>query len=64
LKGTAKRGSTLATIEGSHLQGFRQRHDLLAIFLSGSIEIAQLLVPGRHTRLLLRLTLKMSLGAE
>jgi VanZ family protein len=34
--------------------GFRRRHDLLAIFLvifSGSIEIAQLFVPGRHARL-------------
>ena len=34
--------------------GFRRRHDLVAIFLvifSGSIEIAQLLVPGRHARL-------------
>jgi VanZ family protein len=34
--------------------GFKRRHDLLAIFLvifSGSIEIAQLFVPGRHARL-------------
>ena len=34
--------------------GFKGRHDLLAIFLilfSGSIEIAQLFVPGRHARL-------------
>jgi VanZ family protein len=34
--------------------GFRRRHDLLAIFLvvfCGSIEIAQLFVPGRHARL-------------
>jgi VanZ family protein len=34
--------------------GFNRRHDLLAIFLvifSGSIEIAQLFVPGRHARL-------------
>jgi VanZ family protein len=34
--------------------GFRRRHDLLAILLvifCGSIEIAQLFVPGRHARL-------------
>ena len=34
--------------------GYKRRHDLLAIFLvifSGSIEIAQLFVPGRHARL-------------
>ena len=34
--------------------GYKRRHDLLAIFLvifSGSIEIGQLLVPGRHARL-------------
>jgi len=34
--------------------GFKRRHGLLAIFLvifSGSIEIAQLFVPGRHARL-------------
>jgi hypothetical protein len=34
--------------------GFKRRHDLLAILLvifSGSIEIAQLLVQGRHARL-------------
>ena len=34
--------------------GFSRRHDLLAMFLilfSGSIEIAQLFVPGRHARL-------------
>jgi VanZ family protein len=33
---------------------FKRRHDLLAIFLvifSGSTEIAQLFVPGRHARL-------------
>ena len=33
--------------------GFKRRHDLLAILLilfSGCIEIAQLLVPGRHAR--------------
>ena len=34
--------------------GYKRRHDLLAILLvifSGSIEIAQLFVPGRHARL-------------
>jgi VanZ family protein len=34
--------------------GYKHRHDLLAITLvifSGSIEIAQLFVPGRHARL-------------
>ena len=34
--------------------GFKRRHDLLAILLvlfSGSIEMAQLFVPGRHARL-------------
>ena len=34
--------------------GYKRRHDLLAIFLvifCGSIEIAQLFVPGRHARL-------------
>ena len=34
--------------------GYKGRHDLLAILLvifSGSIEIAQLFVPGRHARL-------------
>jgi VanZ family protein len=34
--------------------GYKRRHDLLAIFLvifCGSIEIAQLVVPGRHARL-------------
>jgi VanZ family protein len=33
--------------------GYKRRHDLLAIFLvifAGSIEIAQLFVPGRHAR--------------
>jgi VanZ family protein len=33
--------------------GFKRRHDLLAIYLvifSGSVEIAQLFVPGRHAR--------------
>jgi VanZ family protein len=34
--------------------GYKRRHDLLAVLLvifSGSIEIAQLFVPGRHARL-------------
>lgn len=34
--------------------GYKRRHDLLAILLvifSGSIEIAQLFIPGRHARL-------------
>jgi VanZ family protein len=34
--------------------GYKRRHDLLAIFLvifCGSIEVAQLFVPGRHARL-------------
>jgi VanZ family protein len=34
--------------------GYKHRHDLLAVLLvifSGSIEIAQLFVPGRHARL-------------
>ena len=34
--------------------GYKQRHDLLAILLvifTGSIEIAQLFVPGRHARI-------------
>jgi hypothetical protein len=30
--------------------GYKRKHDLLAI-LSGTIEIAQLFVPGRHARL-------------
>jgi VanZ family protein len=33
--------------------GYKRRHDLLAIFLvtfCGSIEVAQLFVPGRHAR--------------